>query len=241
MSADPQAFDPYRSPPPPELSYAGGSQSARPGLLTIVCVICIVLGALGLINSLAGAVGLVGGRQFQAAFRVPSGVAESDEMKDARKDFQDQMFGVLTRYWWAIITAVALRFLLAVLLLVGGIKALNLNETGRKILLTACVIALPLELGYAILQTFMQLENMTAMNSFAESLGQSMPQNQANANVGKTMQYIFRASMIASIAFATLLALGKIAFYTFSVIYLQRQRIRALFQRVVPATLTSDS
>ena len=68
-SADPKAFDPYRSPAMPEVPYAGGPQSGRPGLLTTICVICIVLGALGLISSLAGAVGAFGGRHFQARRR----------------------------------------------------------------------------------------------------------------------------------------------------------------------------
>jgi hypothetical protein len=241
MSADPLAFDPYRSPAPPEIPYAGGLQSGRPGSLTTVCVICIVLGALGLINSLAGSLGLIGGRQFQAAFRMPAGAGVSDDMKDAQKTFEDKIYGVLTKYWWPIVASTLVRFAVAVLLLVGGIRSLGLHESGRKTLLTACIIALPLELGYAILQTFMQLENMTAMNSFAESFGKSLPQKQNNANVGKTMQYIFRASMIASIAFATLIALAKIAFYAFSITYLQRDRVRALFQRTIAATFASDS
>lgn len=237
MSADSQAFDPYRSPAPPEIPYAGGPRSGRPAWLTTVCVICIVLGALGLINSLAGSIGVIGGRRFQAVFRMPAGAGASDNMKDAQKKFEDDIYGVLKKYWWPVVATMLVRFAVAVLLLVGGIRSLGLHESGRKTLLTACIIALPLELGYAILQTFMQLENMTAMNSFAESFGQSLPQNQNNANVGKTMQYIFRASMIASIAFATLIALAKIGFYTFSILYLQRFPIRALFQRETTATL----
>ena len=238
MSADPKAFDPYRSPAMPEIPYAGGPQSGRPGLLTTVCVICIVLGALGLISSLAGAVGAFGGRHFQAAFRMPASAGASDDMKDAQKKLEDDIYGVLKKYWWPVVAALIVRLAVALLLLVGGIRSLSLQESGRKILLAACAIALPLELGYAILQTFMQLENMTAMNSFAESFGQSLPQNQASANTGKTMQFIFRASMIASIVFATLIALAKIVFYTFSLNYLRHERVRALFQHAMPATLT---
>jgi hypothetical protein len=241
MSAGPQAFDPYRSPAMPEIPYTGGPQSGRPGLLTTICVICIVLGALGLLNSLAGTAGVIGGRQLQTAFRMPASAGTSDDLKDAEKKLQDDMYGVLTKYWWPVMAALVVRLAVAVLLLVGGIRSLNLHEFGRKTLLTACAIALPLELGYAILQTFMQLENMTAINSFAENFGQSLPQNQAGANVGKTMQYIFRASMIVSIVFATLIGLAKIAFYALGVIYLQRQHIRDLFQRAIPATVTPDS
>jgi hypothetical protein len=238
MSADPQAFDAYRSPPLPDVPYIAGTQSRRPGLLTIVCVICIVLGALGLINSLAGTAGAMAGRRLQSMFRMPAMPGKPDEdFKKAQKQAEDDMYAVLVKYWWAIMASMAMRLIVAILLLVGGIRSLGLHESGRKTLLIACVLALPLELGYAILQTFMQLENMTAINSFAEALSQQ----QTDANIGKTMQYIFRASMIASIVLATLLALGKIAFYTFSVIYLQRPRVRALFQRALPAAVIPDS
>jgi putative Ca2+/H+ antiporter (TMEM165/GDT1 family) len=131
-----------------------------------------------------------------------------------------------------VIASMLLRFVVALSLLIGGIRCLSLRESGRKTLLIACAAALPFELSHAILQSVMTLENMTAMNSFAENFTNALPSNRGSGpNLERTMPLIIRGSMIAGLAIQYLISLAKIVFYAFGVIYLQRQRTRAWFHQ----------
>jgi hypothetical protein len=226
MTAD--AFDPYRSPTLPEGPFGPAPpRSGRPGLLTTLCVLCIVLGALGLMNSLLGVVGVAGGRAIQAAFQPKGAAGLPADMQEAQDKFNQDMVAVQDKFFWAIVPGLGIRFVAALLLLIGGIKALSLKESGRKLLLVACAVAVVFEISHSILQSFVNLETMTAVNSYVTSLPR-----QANAPPGMegTIQTIVRASIIGSLIFAYLIALVKIALYVFGLIYLRRDSIKQLFQ-----------
>src|SRR5689334_23194829 len=111
MSAEPQAFDPYRSPSLPEGPYAAPMPVGRPGWLTMLCVCCIVLGALGLMNSLFGTVGIIGGKAIQTWVQPKAGATGLPaEMQDAQEKFQTELYAVQDRYYWFLVAGIVVRF-----------------------------------------------------------------------------------------------------------------------------------
>lgn len=240
MTAD--SFDPYRSPTLPEVPYAGVAPSARPGLLTTLCVLCIVLGALGILNSLLGAMGAAGGRAFQAWIAPKTATGMPPEMQEAQQKFQDDVAAVQDKFFWALVPSIGFRFVAATLLLMGGIRALSLKESGRKLLLAACVAGAVFELGHAILQSLVNLEMMTAVNSYVENLMNAIPQNNKTPpGFTNMMQAITRGAIIASVILSYLIALLKIGLYLSGLVYLQKKHVRARFTSGQPALLVPVS
>jgi hypothetical protein len=234
MSSDSHSFDPYRSPSLPEGPYAGPPPTGRrPGWLTTLCVLCIVLGALGLFNSLFGAFGLVVGRQFQQFVMKSQSQTPGvpPEMQEAQEKMQTEMFAIQEKYLWALAGGLVFRFVASALLLIGGIGALGLKPWGRQVLIAGCAVAAPFVMLDAILQSLISMENMTVMNSFMERIIQTSPANAPEKMEG-FIRGMFGFIKIASIAVVGLIALAKIALYTFGLVYLNKPHIKALFQPV---------
>jgi hypothetical protein len=229
MSAS-EPFDPYRSPSLPEGPFQPVVSGGRPGWLTALCVLAIVLGALGLMNSLMGTAGLLAGQHLQKAIRAQPSPGMSQEMQDAQNKMQDEMYAVQRKYWWPIAIALLLRTGVALLLLLGGIRALGMSEGGRQLLLVAFGVALPFELVHAILQTIIMLENMTAMHGFAEALSNEMPKD-GPPQLENFIETVMQGTLIASLVFMYLWTLLKCGLYLWGLLYLRRDRIKALFQR----------
>jgi hypothetical protein len=234
-------YDPYRSPTLPEGAYAGVAPTGKPQLLSAVCVICLVLGGLGLMNSVLGATQAALGSKLQQWFQPKAGAGIPPEMQKAQDEFQAEINAVEKRYWTPMIVSLSFRFLAASLLLVGGILALGMKEAGRKLLIAACVIALCFELGHAILQSVVNTEMMTAVNSYVDGMLESMPRGRGGGppkNIVQTVQTITRVSIMAGLAMFYLLVAIKAGFYLFSFVYLQKPHIQALFaDKILPAKL----
>lgn len=233
-------YDPYRSPTLPEGPYVASSTTAKPGLLSAVCVICLVLGGLGLMNSLLGVVQVAVGSQLQQALQPKGAAGMPPEMQKAQDEFQAEINAVEKRYWTPMVISLAFRFLAATLLLIGGIQALGLKESGRVLLIVACVVALCFELGHAISQTIINMEIMTAFNQYVEGLFDSIPQgrNAPPAGFRQGMQTGVRVAVMAGFAVFYILMLVKAGFYLYTFVYLQKPKIKALFtDKVLTAKL----
>ena len=231
MSPDSQALDPYRSPSLPEGPYAADRVSkGRPGVLTALCVLCIVLGALGLMNSLFGTVGAIAGPKLQQMMTPKSSPGMPKEMQDAQQKFQDEVIVVQNKFFWQSVVALIFRFIVATLLLIGGLRTLGLVESGRKVLLIACGAALAFELAHAILQSVVTMEMLTAVNSFVNGMLSSMPEGKKTPpGFQNTMQTIVRGSIIAQLVIMFLLVMAKAGLYLYGLVYLQRTQVKALF------------
>jgi hypothetical protein len=200
-------------------------------MLTALCVLCIVLGTLGLMNGLFGTVGAIAGPKLQRMMQPKSSAGVPAEMQKAQQDFQDEVIEIQGKYFWESIAALAFRFVAATLLLVGGLRALGLVESGRKVLLVACGVALVFELLHAILQSVITMEMMTAVNSFVTGMVSSMPEGKGKpANFNNMMQTIVRGSIIAQLVIMFLLVVAKAALYLFGLVYLQKPHIKMLFK-----------
>ncbi len=230
MTAEPQAFDPYRSPTLPDVPYAPPVAPGRPGWLTTLCVLCIVLGALGLMNSLLGAFGAIAGPALQRAIQPKASAKMPQGMQDAQVEFQDKINSVQGKYIWATVPALAVRAVAALLLLIGGIRCLSLAEGGRKALLVGLAVAVVFELLHSILQSIVAMDMMTIVNEYIEKVMQSVPKNNNGPDLSKIMPTIVRWSILGSLIFTFLIALGKIGLYIFGLIYLRKPHVQALFQ-----------
>ncbi|MEX2175354.1 MAG: hypothetical protein WD872_13410 [Pirellulaceae bacterium] len=229
MSADSPPFDPYRSPALPEGPYAPTGRSGRPGWLTALCVICIVIGALGLMNGLLGIFGAVFGQQIQSAFTPNSGAQGMPaEMQKLQQQLQDEMNAVQGKFLVPILLFCVLRLVIAGLLLYGGLACLSLKEQGRTILLIACGLGILFEISHAILQSFLNMEVMTAFNAYLEGFLQTLPQDQAGPPPEMLLN-VMKGTFVVGLVFQYLIVLVKLGFYLFGALYLQRQKIKALF------------
>ena len=229
MTAETSSFDPYRSPSLPETVYSGPSPHGRPGWLTAICVLCIVFGALGLVNSLFGTFGMIVGPRFQQFMAAQPQPGIPDDIRDAQQKMQADMYKIQSKYIWPLGVSIVLRLGVCALLLVGGIRSLNMNERGRKLLIIACATALVFDLLQAILQMIITVENMTVMNEFMEAMATK------GQNKTKELEAVMKAvgSFIRffSLGLISVIAVGKIVFYIFSIKYLQKPNIMALFHK----------
>lgn len=240
MTAENGSFDPYQSPPLPKVEYPGPPPGRRPGWLSVSCVLCIVLGALGLVNSVFGTAGMIIGPRFQKFMANQPQPGIDEDFKKAQEKMQEDMYKIQTKYIWPLGVSIVLRLAVCTLLLVGGIRCLNMSEQGRKLLIIACSTALVFDLLQAILQMVITVENMTVMNEFMETMA-SRAQN-GPKELEAIMKAVSSFIRFFSLGLICIIALAKIGFYIFSVLYLQKPHIMALFKSDPSPTpaLTSD-
>lgn len=229
MSADAR-LDPYQSPSLPQ-GPIGPVRSGKPGWLTALCVICLVLGLLGLMNTCFGTVGAIFGTKVQSMFQPKAGTPGMPaELEKAQQQLNDDLQAVLKKHYVVIVAFLAFRFVVALGLFVGGLWCLGLKEPGRLLLLAACALALAFELSNAIVQSIVNIDNMTAINSFVENLQANMPADANSQNVNKFMKIWLRIVIVMQIVLLYGWTLIKAAFFVWGLIYLQRTNIKQLFQ-----------
>jgi hypothetical protein len=138
------------------------------------------------------------------------------------------MNAVQKDFFIGIVSSAVLRMIVAALLLVGGILCLGLKEHGRQLLVVAFALALLFEIGHTVLNSFINMEIMTAFNAYIEALAEELPA-QRGGPPPQMIVGIMRVSMVFGFVIQYLILLVKLVFYIFGLIYLQRQAIRALF------------
>jgi hypothetical protein len=230
MSAD-SSLDPYRSPTLPEGPYIGAPTTRRPGWLTALCVVCIVLGALGILNSLVGTAAVLAGPKFQAMFQPRPTQGMPDDMLQAQQDLMDEINAVQKRHFLTTLLLLAFKFIVAVLLLAGGLRCLGLNEGGRKLLLIACAVALLFEVVHSILQSIVNLEMMTATNSAVEKFESTVTTGNTPPGTASIMKWTIRGAFIVPIITSYFMSLLKSGLFVFGLVYLNKKHIKSLFSR----------
>jgi hypothetical protein len=167
--------------------------------------------------------------------RAQGGPAGANEMEKIQQQFQAEMAQVQNKYFIGLLIASLARLAVAVALLVGGVMSLNLKPMGRTVLLLACTAGILYELGVGVLlQSLINMEMSAAMNSFFESIVETLPKGQAGGPPPELFLNIMKGSIIFSFAIQYVFAAIKIAFYLWGLLYLQREAIRALFDAQQP-------
>jgi hypothetical protein len=219
-----------------------------PVWLKVVCIVSIVLGALGLLMAMTGIAGQLFAAEAQEstlkmmeAFQV-GGVPPA--IKEIQKEMMDASVAVQRR-WMPINLAISIVHLfVAAALLAGGIQALRMKPSGRKLLLMALVAAILFEIGRLPPTGIMQWEMTKVVGQFSQRLmdaaapsGKALPPGQK-----KTIQMVMRTSMVAGTLIGVLTALGlaivKLAFYAAGVWLLIRPQFRAMYEPAIEAKVT---
>jgi hypothetical protein len=212
----------------------------NPVWLKAVCVVSIVLGSLGLLMATTGVVMTLLADRVQAStmkwmttFQGAGGLPP--EVSKIQQELMVETAAIQQRWLPINLLVLAVGVVVASLLLAGGIQALRMKSTGRKLLLAALATAAVFELGRVVPTTLMQWEISKLMGPYMQRImeasspkGVAMPPAQR-----KTVQTVMRSSMVAGALIGLTTALGmavvKIAFYLGGVWLLRKPHIVAMY------------
>jgi hypothetical protein len=219
MSSDLPSFDPYL--PPPTLSSTATRQPLPTGLKAI-CIIAIVLGAIGTFLSCMGFAGLAVNQSFAGGFGFPAG-GGGGQAQEAQQELQEGIAAIQQEFLPFSIAIVSFHLVAGLLLTIGGILGLKAIPAGRTTLVIGFIAAIVYEVSQATLNGIVQTKTIPLVQRSMEQMLQGpgqpgMPQGAGQLMVG-VMFVILGITMIT--------VLVKIAFYAYSLYYLNRKDIVA--------------
>jgi hypothetical protein len=222
----------------------------NPVWLKVVCIGAIVLGALGLVMAATGIVGQLMAEQTQASTlrwmeAMQGGGGLPPQVQDIQRELMTESARIQHR-WRPISLAISIvHFFVAAALLAGGIQALRMKESGRKLLLGALATTIVFEVVRLPPTALVQWEMSKLMGPYMQRLmDASAPQGAAMPPAQRrTMQTVMRSTMVASVLIGFLTALGmavvKIAFYVAGVWLLRQPHVRARYAAPLAAEVVN--
>lgn len=221
MSSDMPSFDPYL--PPPVLP-AGATRGPLPTGLKAICIIALVLGSLGTFLSCMGFAGLAINQSLMSGFGMPAG-GGGGPAQDAQQELQEGILAISREYLPFSIATVCLHLLAGLLLAIGGLLGLKSVPAGRTTLLFGFVAAIVYELSQSTLNVVIQSKTMPLAQRSMEQMLQAPGQPGMPQGAGQLMLGV----MIVILGITLVTVLVKIAFYAYSLYYLNRKDIVARF------------
>jgi hypothetical protein len=213
-------FDAYQPPPLAPDIVSAQSSAPRFGRVKAICIVAIVLGGAGVATALMGAVGLVVGRQMQAAFSGVNQPGVSQELQDVQLKTQQEIQAVQERFLGINAVLLGAHAIVAGMLLTGGIQALRRVRPGRKLLVAACSAAIVFELVRGSVQTVIQLQVLSVTTHFFEQMMEASMEQAAD--LAEWLVWFSRLAMVAGLALAIGWILVKLVFYCVAVWYLRK-------------------
>ncbi|MBW3595928.1 MAG: hypothetical protein KY475_01485 [Planctomycetes bacterium] len=201
----------------------------RPGGLTAVCVIAVILGALGLLAAVSGITMALVGNQVQQFQQQFAAAGSPPEMRDLQTEFNNKTIKIANRFRLVNLSLSATHLIVAGCLVWGGVRALQLKDRGRRLLWTACIVAIVFELAQSIPYILMQMENTALMQDYMPRLMEASAPGPQSAQVAEFGRMIARFSMIMGwVIFIGWLTL-KLAFYGIAAKYLSSSRVKSIY------------
>ncbi|MBM4088082.1 MAG: hypothetical protein FJ276_01440 [Planctomycetes bacterium] len=222
MSYAPNPWEPYVPP-----NSVGGERpsAATPTGLKAICILAIVLGGLGAFGAAMGGVGLAVGQSLQGLFSPPAQPGMDSRMVELQRTMQREMQEVTDRYLPFSIVEIVTHMITALMLLAGGAMTLNKSAAGRLILIWGCTLAIFYVLGQTVLNTVIQLRMLPIVQSFTDG----MVEGAGGDAPPDIFPAIMAAAIWAGVAFGGVLAVVKLFFYAFAIVYLRKPHIAARF------------
>jgi hypothetical protein len=213
------------------VAHAAPLPGYRPGALTAVCIIGMILGGLGLLAGMWGGAMALFGAQVQQWQAQMGTVGSPQAMVDVQAEMNAQQIAIFNRFRIVnLAVAVALTAVSAALL-VGSIRAMKLQERGRRMLRAACGAAIVFELCRAVPQGLMQLEVMALMEDYLPRLMEASAPGAQGQQIAAFGEMMARFSIIMQwVVFFGWLIL-KLVYFGLSFHYLGRPKTKTLFAK----------
>jgi hypothetical protein len=201
----------------------------RPGGLTAVCIIAIVLGILGFGTGAISLASNLASNQIQKLQTKWGTAGAPPGMRDVQAEMNAKTMAIVNRFRLVNLFIALSQLILTAALVIGGIRALKLNEMGRKILCVACGLAILFEVTRAVPTVFMQLENMALMEDYIPRMMEASTPGSQGAQVAEFGRMMARFSMIMGwvVLFGWLFL--KLAFFGSAFYYLRGPKTKALY------------
>lgn len=239
MSGSIPAFDPYRSPEDVQQYAPPTSSGQRPKFLTFIVVMAILLGAMGLMSALSQVALLV---FYAPLLEVAKNFGEqhmNDQEKKIQKELYDELNALFDKYIVQSIIQVAFHGLVSITLLWGGVKAMGLQPAGRTILVIACACAAVFVVARNINDIVVAFENMPMIEKYSRRMIEEQERRreipEGARRIAANSPTIGKYGFITA---TTIMNLSLLFFYLCSFRYLNKEKIRILFQTPVPGTVT---
>lgn len=203
----------------------GPETSVRPGGLTAICVIVIVIGCLGGLAALGALPGMLLGTQMDQM-----GVAFSGGMPEGQRDAYVDMVSALAEVQssWLPITLPAIFFgvVVAVALVVGGVRALGRNPKAGDWLRRILMFTIIVDIARTVANAAMQMDVSEVTAGF---MAKMMSEAEGGVAVAVGMEQMMGVMAMVGVVFAAIWLLIKIAFYGFAFAYVGRAHVQAYF------------
>ena len=219
MSEESRPLDAYQ---PPLADVVPAPAERKSGWLKAISIIAVVLGALGVLGALMGIVGLALSSQLQGAFAPPAPPGMPQEMVDLQNQMQAEIQAIQERFWVANLTMTIIQLVVSGMLLVGGIQCLMRSAPGRKVLLTACSVAIVFEIVRAVVQTLMQVQTASVTQRFMQGMF-----GNEDAQAAELMATFGRAAIMVGVCFGLMWVLVKLVYYILAIRTLRKPEVRA--------------
>lgn len=184
-----------------------GSNSKAPTGLMILAIVCIVFGTLGLLQATCGSVFFLFQDQFNEL-----------QAQGPDADMQKEIAAMQAGYQIPNLILTVVNFIVAPLLIIGGIGCLRRSGNLRGLFRNALLLAAAYVFVRAAFGIFMQASLMGPMQ---ETVSKQMNGAQAEAAAGMIMA-IFIGSAVAGV----LWALATVIFYLWGWSYLDKKHVK---------------
>jgi hypothetical protein len=156
-------------------------------------------------------------------------------MIELQRELQTEMASIQREWRPLNLSFLGLNLFVASMLLAGGIQALRMKPSGRKLLLAALATAAVFEIVRIPPTAIMQWQTSKIMSPYMQRMmaastppGTTMPPGQRQM-MDKMMRSVMVSAILVGIVTALSMAAAKIAFYVAGVWLLRRPHIRAMY------------
>ena len=220
MADNPYSDNPYQASTPTAVPY----RAPRPGGVTVIGVLAIILGLLGVLGGCIGGVSIFLNPMIQNA--VAPG-PNANPVEKAQAEMNAQISAIGERYIVPNVILMLVWFVLAGALTFGGIQLLRVRPGAATLLYYTFMGLIVFELLRTVFGVFIQLQMFPVIEEFTKRIIREGPAG--NPAIGQTMASVMRFSTIIGLIFGIAWPLVKIIVYGFSMRYLAKPNVAALF------------
>jgi len=190
----------------------------------VVGILALILGAMGACGGTFSVIGLF----FQDAMVQMNDDLQASQpdpqLREINRDMQREIMEVAQGYKWPNLALQLLNVLASFALIVGGILLFRWHPSAVMAMMIGLGLSIFVDLSLGGIQTAIGIQNMAVMDTYAQRMGEL-----GDPAAQRMMGGIMRASGSFGLCMGVGWALAKIGFYVGSIVYLRKEKVRALF------------